>query len=172
MLGRRTLSEKVRLMIRLIVSLIAVVMPIIANQAHAQSTFPAPLPNDPSAPAAASPFPPVNGTAPSVPPGTLGGKFVVPASSELADACHKGFAALRDEAERRGRLVKAASERKAPREEACQFIGSFSEAEIKMVRYVEANAAKCGLQHVAARLRAGQMKTEEMYRRICAVPGV
>lgn len=79
---------------------------------------------------------------------------------------------LRDEAERRGRLVKAASDRRAPREEACQFIGSFSEAELEMLRYVEANAVKCGLQQVAARLRAGAIKTEEMYHRICAVPGV
>jgi hypothetical protein len=97
---------------------------------------------------------------------------VVPAASEQADDCHKGFAALRDEAERRGRLVKAASDRRAPREEACQLIGSFSEAELRMVRYVEANSAKCGLQQVAVRLKTGHLKTEEMYRRICAVPGV
>ena len=159
-------------MIRLIVSLIALFVPVMAGQAHAQSAFSALLPNDPSAPATASPSPPVNGTAPSVPSGALGGKFMVLASSDLADICHNGFAALRDEAERRGRLVKAASDRRAPREEACQFIGSFSEAELKMLSYVEANAVRCGLQQVAARLRAGAIKTEEMYRRICAVPGV
>ena len=118
------------------------------DQTHAQSA----LPNDQS--------------------GTPGGKFVVLASSDLADICHKGFVALRDEAERRGRLVKAASERRAPRDEACQLIGSFSEAELRMIRYVVANSAKCGLQHVAARLKTGHAKTEEMYRRICAVPGV
>ena len=109
------------------------------DQTHAQSA----LPNDQS--------------------GTPGGKFVVLASSDLADICHK---------ERRGRLVKAASERRAPRDEACQLIGSFSEAELRMIRYVVANSAKCGLQHVAARLKTGHAKTEEMYRRICAVPGV
>jgi hypothetical protein len=126
-------------MIRLIVSLIAAAVTILADQAHAQGALQAPLP---------------------------------PPSSELADACHKRFAALRDEAERRGRLVKAASDRRAPRDEACQRIGSFSEAELKMIRYVDANSAKCGLQQVAARLRAGHAKTEEMRRRLCAVPGV
>jgi len=125
-------------MIRLIVSLIAAVVMILADHAHAQGAVEAPLP-----------------------------------SSELADACQKGFARLRDEAERRGRLVKAASDRKAPREEACDVIGSFSQAELKMVRYVDTNSARCGIpQHVAARLRAGHVKTEELRRRLCAVPGV
>jgi hypothetical protein len=124
-------------MIRLIVSLIAAVVMILADQAHAQLTFEAPLP-----------------------PG------------DMADACHKGFARLRDEAERRGRLVKEASNRKAPREEACEVLGNFSRAELKMIRYVDANSAKCGLQQVAARLKTGHAKTEEMRRRLCAVPGV
>ena len=153
-------------MIRLTVLLITAIVTIIADQAQAQSTFPAPLPGEQSAPRSVSPVPQVSGMAP--PP--LSG--APPPGSALAEACKNGFVPLRDEAERRGRLVKAASERKAPREEACQFIGSFSEAELAMVSYVEANAVKCGLQQVAARLRAGAIKTEEMYRRICAVPGV
>lgn len=155
-------------MIRLIVLLIAAAVTIIADQAHAQAAFPAQLPGDQSAPANASPFPPVNGTAPSVSSGAPGIRFAAPPS----DACRKGFTPLRDEAERRGRLVKEASDRKAPREEACKLIGSFSEAEFELVRYVDANSAKCGLQPVATRLKAGHAKTEEMYRRLCAVPGV
>lgn len=153
-------------MIRVIMLLIAAVVTTGANQANAQGAFPAPLPGDRSAPANVSSVPQANGMAPPAVPGA------VQPRNALAEACQKGFVPLRDEAERRGRLVKAASERKAPREEACQVIGSFSEAELKMVRYVEANAVKCGLQQVAARLRAGAIKTEEMYRRICAVPGV
>ena len=155
-------------MIRLTMLLIIAVVTIIADQAHAQSTFPAPLPGEPSAPANTSPVPQVNGM---VQPALPGAGAPRPGSA-LADACKNGFVPLRDEAERRGRLVKAASDRRAPREEACQFIGSFSEAELKMLSYVEANAVRCGLQQVAARLRAGAIKTEEMYRRICAVPGV
>jgi hypothetical protein len=153
-------------MIRLLTLLIAAVVTIIACQADAQSAFPAPLPGEQSAPANVSPVPQVQGMVPPALPGA------VQPQGALAEACKKGFVLLRDEAERRGRLVKAASDRRAPREEACQFIGSFSEAELEMVSYVEANAVKCGLQQVAARLRAGAIKTEEMYRRICAVPGV
>jgi hypothetical protein len=124
-------------MTRLIVSLIAAVVIILSDQAHAQDAFEVPLP-----------------------------------SSELAGACHKGFTPLRDEAERRGRLVKAASNRKAPRDEACELLGKFSQAELRMIRYVDANSAKCGLQQVAARLKTGRAKTEAMRRRLCAVPGV
>lgn len=149
------------MIIRLIIPLIAAVVTILADQAYAQGAFPAPLPNEQSAPADGSP----SLSAP-------GGRFAAAPSSELADACHKGFVPLREDAERRGRLVKAASDRKAPREEACQLIGRFGEAELKMIRYVDANSAKCGLQHVAARLKAGHAKTKEMYGRICAVPGV
>ena len=153
-------------MIRLIVSLIAAVVTILADQAHAQGAFPAPLPNAQSAPADVSPFPPVNGTAPPV---LLG----APPSRELSDACKKGFIPLRDEAERRGRLIKEASDRKAPRDEACKLIESFGQAEFEMIGYVDANSAKCGMpQHFATRLKAGHAKTEQMWKRLCAVPGV
>ena len=57
----------------------------------------------------------------------------------------KGFVPLREEAEKRGKLIKAASERKATPEEACKLIGNFSQAEVKMIKYVEANSAKCGI---------------------------
>src|SRR4030095_1756932 len=85
--GPQDVVGEAPLMIRLIVSLIAAVVMILADQAHAQAPLEAQW-----------------------------------LSSERADACHKGFAKLRDEAERRGRLVKEASNRKAPREEAWGLI--------------------------------------------------
>ena len=57
----------------------------------------------------------------------------------------KNFMPLREEAEKRGKLIKAASERHAPPDEACKLIESFGQAEIKMIKYVEANFAKCGI---------------------------
>ena len=49
----------------------------------------------------------------------------------------KEFVPLREEAEKRGKLIKAASERHAPPDEACKLIGNFGQAEIKMIKYVE-----------------------------------
>ena len=57
----------------------------------------------------------------------------------------KQFMPLREEAEKRGKLIKAAGDRKAGPDEACELIKNFAQAEIKMMTYVEKNSAKCGI---------------------------
>src|SRR5258708_16631221 len=112
--------------------------PVPAGQALAQSASPAPLPTQGAAPAGASPFPPVNGAAPSASVGarsafpsqgaapvSSGFSGPPPQASGGADACMKGFVPLREEAERRGKMIKAASDRKAPPDEACKLIKNF-----------------------------------------------
>ena len=77
---------------------------------------------------------------------------------------------LREEAEKRGKLIKAASDRKAPPEEACKLISNFGQAEIKMIKYVETNAAKCGIPpQVADQLKTGHKNTETMQQKVCGV---
>jgi hypothetical protein len=74
------------------------------------------------------------------------------------------------EAERRGKLIKAASERHAPPDEACELIESFHHSQIKMIKYIEANSATCGiLPEIADQLRAGRRNTEAMQKVVCAV---
>ncbi|HKS20860.1 MAG TPA: hypothetical protein VJS63_16775 [Bradyrhizobium sp.] len=168
---------------RLLVSLAAALVSLYAGQAGAQGAFPAPLPGQ-AAPAGASPFPPVNGppaAAPSAFPSTgaapvTGGSVFdrgpapAPQAAGPPDACMKGFLPLREETEKRGKLIKAASDRKAPPDEACKLIGNFSAAEIKMIKYVEANAAKCGIpQQIADQLKAGHKNTEAMQQKVCGV---
>ena len=114
---------------RLIVPLTAAVVSLHAGQAFAQGAFPAPLPGQSAAPANASPFPPVNGARRSAQVGAPGGvsdRGAAPIGGGRlqrgrrrrqagpADACMKGFVPLREEAEKRGKLIKAASDRKAP----------------------------------------------------------
>ena len=82
----------------------------------------------------------------------------------------KGFMPLREEAEKRGKLIKAASERHAPPDEACKLIGNYSQAEVKMIKYVEANSAKCGIPpQIAEQLKTGHKNTEAMQQKVCAV---
>ena len=82
----------------------------------------------------------------------------------------KGFMPLREEAEKRGKLIKAASDRKAPPDEACKLIASFGQAETKMIKYVEANASKCGIpQQISDQLKAGHKNTETMQQKVCGV---
>lgn len=177
---------------RLIAPLAVAAIALHAGQAGAQGAFPAPLPNQSAQPANASPFPPVNSApAQASPFPPVGGAAAASAPSAFpsggaapmggfgapqaptagaSDACMKGFVPLREEAEKRGKLIKAASERKAPPDEACKLIGNFGAAEIKMIKYIEANAQKCGIPaQVADQMKAGHKNTEAMREKVCGV---
>ena len=169
---------------RLIVPFTVAVVTAHAGMAFAQGAFPAPLPgqgtiqNDPA-------FPPVNGAAPATsvgaPPSSsfpvngaapiTGSAFErgpAPPSQSSVDECMKGFVPLREEAEKRGKLIKAAGERHAPPDEACKLITNFGQAEMKMINYVENRAAKCGIPpQVADQLKTGHKNTENMQKKVC-----
>jgi hypothetical protein len=169
---------------RLIVPLTVAVFAVHAGQAFAQGAFPAPLPGQ-AAPSNASPFPPVNGAAPATSaPSTsfpvtgaapvTGSAFerapAPPSQAGSSDECMKGFLPLREEAEKRGKLIKAASDRHASPDEACKLIGNFGQSEIKMIKYVESHAAKCGIpQQIADQLKNGHKNTENMQKKVCGV---
>ena len=81
----------------------------------------------------------------------------------------KEFMPLREEAEKRGKMIKAAGERKASPDEACKLIGNFGQAEIKMIKFIETNAAKCGIPpQVAEQMKTGHKNTEAMQKKVCA----
>jgi hypothetical protein len=180
------LPEETPLIVRrLIVPLTVLTLAAVAVEANAQGAFPAPLPNQP-APANASPFPPVNGAAPTSfgQPGAFpsggaaplagGGAAALgpppPAGAGPNDACMKAFMPLRDEAEKRGKLIKAASERHAQPEEACKLIENFSQAEFKMMKYVSLNSTKCGIPpQVSEQLKKGHEGTLAMQKKVCGM---
>jgi hypothetical protein len=154
------------------------------GHAVAQGGFPAPLPgqvqaNDPA-------FPPVGGAvAPSLgaPPSPFpsagapafggGGGMQRPMGAPQGgppESCMKDFVPLREEAERRGKMIKAASDRHASPEEACKLIGNFGQAEVKMIKYVEAHSASCGIPaQIADQLKAGHKGTEALQKKVCNV---
>src|ERR1700722_8107945 len=179
---------------RLMVPLAVAFVTAYAGQGLAQSAFPAPLPgqagtrNDPAFPPVPGQagtkndpaFPPVNGGASGAFPAAgaapiLGGGFAGPASPTMqgggpSEACMKNFMPLREEAEKRGKLIKAASERHAPPDEACKLIESFGQAEIKMIKYVEANSTKCGIPpQIPEQLKKGHLNTETMQKKVCTM---
>jgi hypothetical protein len=173
---------------RLIVPLTIGVVSLYAGQGFAQGAFPAPLPsqqrppvNDPAFPpvnGSGSPFPPVNGAAPSSFPvtgaapltGTNFERAPAPPQGRPPDDCTKGFMALRDEAEKRGKLIKVASERHAGPDEACKLIGNYSQVELKMISYVESNGTKCGIPpQIADQIRTAHKNTDGMQKKVCAV---
>jgi hypothetical protein len=147
--------------------------------------------NDPAfppvnaAPRNDSAFPPVNGApraslgAPAsafpsggAPPVAGAGFSPVPQGGPPpgAEDCMKGFMPLRQEAERRGNLIKAASARHAPAAEACKLIGHFSQAEVKRIKYVQTHQQKCGIPaQITEQLQGGHKNTEKMMKQVCNV---
>ena len=48
-------------------------------------------------------------------------------------------------------------------DEACKLIGQYSQAELKMMKYLDANSAECGASpQIAEQLRIGHKNTEAM----------
>jgi hypothetical protein len=80
------------------------------------------------------------------------------------------FMPLREDAEQRGRLIKAAGDRHASPDEACKLIKDFVKAEVRMLSYVEKNSARCKIpSRVADQLKAGYSNTEALQTRVCNV---
>jgi hypothetical protein len=131
------------LIIRRLTILLALAVMACAGQGFAQGAFPAPLQGQ-AAPGSAS-------------------------QAGISDECMKQFAPLREEAVQRGNLIKAAGERHAPPVEACKLIGSYGQAEIKMIKYVEANASSCGISRsISEQLKQTHEHTASMQQKVCA----
>jgi hypothetical protein len=137
-----------------------------------------------AAPRQDSAFPPVNGTtsakvgAPAAFPSggaspMLGGFGAPPprqAGPPGGEECMKEFVPLREAAEKRGKLIQAAGARHAPPDEACKLIGQYSQAEIKMVKFIDTHSQKCGIpDNVGKQMRTNHKATEAMLQKVCDV---
>ncbi len=80
------------------------------------------------------------------------------------------FAKLKDDVQKRGLAAKAAGQRKPPasREEMCKHITAYSAAELKWVKYTEANVTSCGIpSEVVSQLKQVHSNTEQTKEKIC-----
>jgi hypothetical protein len=169
---------------RRIMPLVAAALLLAATTARAQTPFPAPLPGGQAAPANASPFPPANGAPSAFPPAGAPSAFPATGAAPLGaipggpqagpppggEACMKEFMPLRQDAEKKAAAIKAASQRKAPPDEACKLLASFDGAEVKMMQFMKANSARCGIPpQILAQLATGHGNTEKMKTMVCKV---
>ncbi len=149
--------------------------------AQRSSPFP-PVNGAPAAPPAASssPFPPVGGAPASQAafpsggaapiPGGGGGLSGPPPPSDAGAgaSCIAEFKPLRDETEKRGKAIKAASDRKASAQEACSLISRFSQAELKLLNYVNANQKRCGIPNeIPEQMKQGRVTTDKLMKQVC-----
>jgi hypothetical protein len=153
-LGIGRTEETVLMAHRVIVLSVLAAVTISANAALAQGAFPAPLPGQ----GATTGFGPPSAS------------LLAGATPAAALECQKGFYPLRQDAETKGKLIKAAGDRHAPPDEACKIIGAYSAAEVKMMKYVEANAAGCRIPgSVMEQLKAGHRNTEGLLQKVCGI---
>jgi hypothetical protein len=119
-----------------------------------------------SAPARSS-FP-VNGAAPLAGAGFGPAPAPEPQSVAQMQECMKQFLPLRQDAEKKGKMIKAASDRHATADVACKLIKNYGAAESKMMAYVEKNSAKCGIPaQIGDQLKNGHKNTETMLEKVC-----
>jgi hypothetical protein len=149
----------------------------------------APAASDPAFPpvrgagtATDSAFPPVNGSGQpsSFPTGGAapitgagfgsGPPAAGPQSPAQMQECMKEFMPMREDAEKKGKMIKAASDRHATADEACKLIKVYGAAESKMISYVERNGKRCGIpSQVDDQLKGSHKNTEMMTQKVCNV---
>jgi hypothetical protein len=92
----------------------------------------------------------------------------VPGERTTEPPCFGEFNPIRHEAQAHLEVLKAAMQKKAPREEACKLIKAFSAAEAKVVDYVTANQESCGIpQQGVDGMKKNHERTVKMEAQVC-----
>lgn len=93
-----------------------------------------------------------------------------PMGGQQQPPCFNDFMPLRQDAEKKAAAVRAAHDKKATPQEACRLIGLFSEAEAKVVNFVEKNGAWCGIpDQVAQGMKANHEHTVQLQKQVCTM---
>ncbi len=93
-----------------------------------------------------------------------------PPQQQQMPPCFKDFEPLKAEAEKRGLALKAAIQRKVPREEACGMMKQYSAAEARIVKFLETNAQWCGIPPQAAQqMKLNHDRTLKSQTQICTL---
>jgi hypothetical protein len=88
--------------------------------------------------------------------------------------CMQDFLPLRQEAEKRASVIRAAIEKKAPQPELCSAFKEFSAAEAKVVKYADTNSVWCSVPPDAVKaMKANYAKSVKIRDQVCngARPG-
>jgi hypothetical protein len=80
----------------------------------------------------------------------------------------KQVAPLRDDAQRRAKLVQEASARHASAQDACKLIGEFSAAEQRFLTFVTTKQSACHIPpEVPKQMKVAHGHTEQMHKQVC-----
>jgi hypothetical protein len=96
-----------------------------------------------------------------------GGAFPPPSNS----VCQQ-FPPIRQAAEQGAAGLRAAGERKAPREEVCGLFKSFLVKEARLVKFLADNKTACGVPEQAiASAKSNHAKTQQIAKNVCSGGG-
>jgi hypothetical protein len=131
-----------------------------------EGVFPPP-PGQAAAPGGFSAAPPGGGGFSAAPPG--GGFGGPPSGPNEAQKICLTFPAIREDVEKSANAIKAAGERKAPREEVCPMFKSFAAKEAKLVGFLERNQKLCGVPpKIVAQMKTNHTTTIRIRNNVCS----
>jgi hypothetical protein len=91
-----------------------------------------------------------------------------PPQQEAAPACQQ-LLTLRDETQKHGAALQAASQKKAKPDEICPLFQTFLAAEARMIEGLEENSATCGVPaEVIRQVKFAHDKASQMGKQVCA----
>jgi hypothetical protein len=133
----------------------------------------------PSAPPATQqppgPWPSAQPSAPtpmSIGPGPAGpGAMQGPGPTPEQQKCLQEFTNLRIDVERRAKIAEAEGHKKErpTREKMCELITGYSTAELKWLKFIEANMSKCGIPpQIAEQIKTVHVRTNETKKKLCS----
>jgi hypothetical protein len=126
----------------------------------------------------ASPFPPPPGQQPAQssafppPPGQQRAAQdpAFPPPPGQRHAC-EAFVPIREAAEKGAAEIRAAGDRKAPRDQVCGMFKRFVVTEAKLVKFLVTHKSQCGIpQQAIAAAQANHSKTIQIRNSVCAAP--
>jgi hypothetical protein len=158
------------MILRCVAAFAGVLSLALTGVAAAQVPMMGPLPSFDSAPAAPPPgtgLPPPGAARAAPPAGPPG----APPGAQQEPPCFKEFLSLREEAQKKASLIKAAQDRTPTptREEMCKVVKTFAAAEAKVIKFVTDNQASCGIPGEAVtQMKAGQAQTVKFRTAVCS----
>lgn len=101
---------------------------------------------------------------------TLPSPFSQPQAQQSEPPCIKDFLKLREDAQKKASAIQAAGKRKASPKEACGLFNTFFAAEAKLIKFVSANQASCGIPPQAIEgMKEQHTKTATVRTNVCHI---
>ena len=87
---------------------------------------------------------------------------------QAQEECAKNFGQLREDAQKKANALQNASKNKVSPKVACGLFNAFSAAELRMIKYAQANTTKCGVPPQAVdQMKTQHQKTDDIRGKVC-----